>query len=270
MSLLFPTLGKSIHRKYSPQCIKLIQIVSALKADPTIKIVFLTTPGNPTAALISPDSILGLLTQTCSFWNGVVVADEAYIDFALSNSSLCTAVTQFPNLIVLQTLSKSFGLAGIRLGIAFASPEITHYLNCMKAPYNISSPASALAMRALSPEGLAIWKHNVSDLLEQRQFLLESLQEGAKARRKGIPGVGGILGGLDANFLLVQIVDGNGKPNNEIAEKLYTTLAERMGVVVRFRGKERGCTGALRITVGTRDEMQTLLLRLQEWQNSLT
>jgi len=194
--------------------------------------------------------------------------DEAYIDFSPPNSSLCTAVTRYPNLVVLQTLSKSFGLAGIRLGIAFSSPEIAHLLNCMKAPYNISSPASALGMRALSPEGLAIWKHNVADLLEKRQFLISALQQGKNARKPGVPGIGDIIGGLDANFLLVQIVDRDGQPNNEVAEKLYTTLAEKMGVVVRFRGKERGCIGALRITVGTGDEIQTLLLRLQEWQNS--
>ena len=194
--------------------------------------------------------------------------DEAYIDFAAPHSSLCTAVTRYPNLIVLQTLSKSFGLAGIRLGILFSFPEIAHLLNRMKAPYNISSPASALGMRALSPEGLAVWKHNVADILEQRQLLLDALQKGKKARKPGVPGIGDIIGGLDANFLLVQIVDGDGEPNNEIAKNLFTTLAEKMGVVVRFRGGERGCTGALRITVGTRDEMQTLLLRLQEWQDS--
>ena len=242
--------------------------MSTLISDPTIKVIFLTSPGNPSGALISPDSIQELLSQTRTFWNGVLVMDEAYIDFAAPHSSLCTAVTRYPNLIVLQTLSKSFGLAGIRLGILFSFPEIAHLLNRMKAPYNISSPASALGMRALSPEGLAVWKHNVADILEQRQLLLDALQKGKKARKPGVPGIGDIIGGLDANFLLVQIVDGDGEPNNEIAKNLFTTLAEKMGVVVRFRGGERGCTGALRITVGTRDEMQTLLLRLQEWQDS--
>ena len=139
----------------------------------------------------------------------------------------------------------------------------------MKAPYNISSPASALGMRALSTEGLAVMKHNVNDILQQRDFITKALEEGKKVRKPGKPGIGNIIGGLDANFLLVQIVNGQGEPDNEVSEKLYTTLAETMGVVVRFRGKERGCTGALRITVGTKDEMQTLLLRLQEWQHAL-
>jgi histidinol-phosphate aminotransferase len=139
----------------------------------------------------------------------------------------------------------------------------------MKAPYNVSSPASALATRALSPEGLAVMSRNVNDLLQQREYLIESLQQAKKARKAGLPGIGEIIGGLDSNFLLVQIVDGDGQPNNTIAESLYTCLAETMGVVVRFRGNETGCKGCLRITVGTKDEMQTLLLRLQEWQNSL-
>jgi histidinol-phosphate aminotransferase len=229
----------------------------------------LTSPGNPTGKLISPSSIHDFLAKTRSFWNGVLVIDEAYIDFSSPSSSVCTAVTQYPNLVVFQTLSKAFGLAGIRLGISFSSPEIAHLFNCMKAPYNISSPASALAMRALSPEGLAVMNHNVNDLLQQREHLIESLRQEKKARKPGVAGIGEIIGGLDANFLLVQIVDGDGNPDNTIAETLYTSLAETMGVVVRFRGNETGCKGSIRITVGTKDEMQTLLLRLQEWQNSL-
>ena len=239
-----------------------------MKGDPTIKLLLLTSPGNPTAKLISHSAIHDFLAKTQSFWNGVLVLDEAYIDFSGLGSSLCTVVPQYPNLVVLQTLSKAFGLAGIRLGIAFASAEIAHLLNCMKAPYNISSPASALAMRALSPEGLAVMNRNVNELLQQRDFLVESLQQSKKARKQGLPGIGEIIGGFDANFVLVRIVDGQGEPDNSIAETLYKTLAETKGVVVRFRGNETGCRGALRITVGKKDEMQTLLQHLQEWQNS--
>jgi histidinol-phosphate aminotransferase len=232
-------------------------------------LILVTSPGNPTGKQISPSSVHTLLSLTRPFWNGVFVLDEAYIDFSPPNTSMCTAVPNYPNLIVTQTLSKAFGLAGIRLGIAFASPEIANLFNCMKAPYNISSPASALAMRALSPEGLAIFRRNVKELLRQREFLVMFLREEQKARREGIPGIGDLIGGLDANFVLVQLVNGDGEPDNTIAEGVYTKMAETMGVVVRFRGRERGCKGALRITVGTKEEMQTLLLRLQEWQNSL-
>jgi histidinol-phosphate aminotransferase len=232
-------------------------------------LILVTSPGNPTGKQISPSSVHTLLSLTRPFWNGVFVLDEAYIDFSPPKTSMCTAVPHYPNLIVTQTLSKAFGLAGIRLGIAFASPEIANLFNCMKAPYNISSPASALAMRALSPEGLTIFRKNVKELLQQREFLVSFLREGQKARRQGIPGIGDLIGGLDANFVLVQLVNGDGQPDNTIAEGVYIKMAETMGVVVRFRGRERGCKGALRITVGTKEEMQTLLLRLQEWQNSL-
>jgi histidinol-phosphate aminotransferase len=137
----------------------------------------------------------------------------------------------------------------------------------MKAPYNISSPASALAMRALSPEGLAVMKRNVDDILHQRSLLVQVLQQLEKSREPGKSGIGTIIGGFDANFILVRILNENGEPCNKTAESLYKLLAEKMGVVVRFRGSERNCTGALRITVGTAQEMRTLLFRLQEWQS---
>src|SRR5579862_3938046 len=124
--------------------------MKTLKGDPTIKLLLLTSPGNPTGKLISASSVHNFLSQARPFWNGLLILDEAYVDFSGPQSSMCTIVPQYPNLIVLQTLSKAFGLAGIRLGIAFASPEVANLLNCMKAPYNISSPASALAIRALS------------------------------------------------------------------------------------------------------------------------
>jgi histidinol-phosphate aminotransferase len=113
-----------------------------------------------------------------------------------------------------------------------------------------------------------ICRHNVKELLQQREVLVSFLREGQKARKQGIPGIGDIIGGLDANFVLVQLVNGDGEPDNTIAEGVYTMMAETMGVVVRFRGRERGCKGAVRITVGTKEELQTLFLRLQEWQNS--
>jgi histidinol-phosphate aminotransferase len=228
----------------------------------------LTSPGNPTGKLISPTSIHKLLQLTSPFWNGLLILDEAYIDFSPPNTSLATAVTHYPNLLVFQTLSKAFGLAGIRLGVAFAAPEIAHLFNCIKAPYNISSPASALAMKALSAEGLAVMRFNVNVIWKQRDVVVSALQAGAKARKPGMPGIGNIIGGLDANFILVQIVNRDGEPDNDVSEALYKMLAEEMGVVVRFRGNERGCVGAWRVTVGTADENTTLLMRLKEWQHS--
>ena len=226
-------------------------INQTLSSDPSVKLVYICSPGNPTANLIKKSDIQKVLEHPT--WNGVVVLDEAYIDFAPEGSSLSQWVTEWPNLVVMQTLSKAFGLAGIRLGAAFTSPEIAGLLNSLKAPYNISSLTSALACTALQPNNLAIMANNRRKIFEQRKRLLEELPN--------IPGIGRFLGGADSNFLLVEIMDQtqDGRPSNEVALALYERLAELRGVVVRFRGKEFGCKGCLRITVGTSEEVEKLL-----------
>ena len=227
-------------------------INEALSLDQSIKAVYICSPGNPTASLISKSDIELILEHPA--WNGIVVLDEAYIDFAYDGSSLAQWVTEWPNLIVMQTLSKAFGLAGIRLGFAFTSPEIAMLFNNLKAPYNISSPTSALARTALGPKNLALMRSNRERILEQRERLLRQLLD--------TPGVGRMIGGVDSNYVLVQFLDApnsKGKPCNQIAMALYTSLAESKGVIVRFRGKEFGCEGCLRITVGTAAEVDRFL-----------
>ena len=225
----------------------------ALSLDSSIKIVYVCSPGNPTANLISKSDLQQVLEHPT--WNGVVVLDEAYIDFAPEGSSLAEWVAEWPNLVVMQTLSKAFGLAGIRLGAAFTSPSIARLLNNLKAPYNISSLTSSLACAALQPKHLAVMASNREKIVQQRKRMLDELPK--------LPGVGRFLGGSDSNFLLIETLDKprdqGGKPNNEAALVLYERLAETKGVVVRFRGKEVGCLGCLRITVGTEDEVDRLL-----------
>ncbi|KAJ5458341.1 Aminotransferaseclass I/classII [Penicillium sp. IBT 31633x] len=229
------------------------KINEALSADPSIKLAYICSPGNPTANLIRKEDIRKVLEHPT--WNGVVVVDEAYIDFAPEGSSLAEWVTEWPNLVVMQTLSKAFGLAGIRLGVAYASPEIARLLNSLKAPYNISSPTSALASAALTAPNMAVMHSYRSQIIAQRDRLLRELPT--------IPGVGQFLGGSDANFLLVQMLDAEGRPSNVIALAAYEAMAERRGVVVRFRGKELGCEGCLRITVGTEAEVTKFLQELR-------
>ncbi|KAI5303391.1 Transcription initiation protein spt3 [Ascosphaera pollenicola] len=228
-------------------------INEALSNDPSIKMVYICSPGNPTAKLINKDDIQKVLEHPT--WNGVVVVDEAYIDFAPKGSSLAEWVAEWPNLVVMQTLSKAFGLAGIRLGAAFTSPEIARLLNSLKAPYNISSPTSSIAKMALSPQNLEVMSGKLTQIIQQRDRLIEELPK--------IPGIGRFLGGRDSNFLLVEILDRpateGGKPDNAVALATYQALAEKKGVVVRFRGKEYGCTGCLRITVGTEVEVTKFL-----------
>ncbi|KAI9710875.1 MAG: hypothetical protein M1812_007327 [Candelaria pacifica] len=233
-------------------------INAALTQDPSIKLVYICSPGNPTGNLVSKAAVQEILEHPT--WNGVVVLDEAYIDFAPDGSSLAEWVLEWPNLVVMQTLSKAFGLAGIRLGAAFTSPGIAALLNNLKAPYNISSPTSALANAAMAPENLKVMRNNRAKILQQRNRLLEELPN--------IPGIGRFLGGSYANFLLVEVLDGprdnGGKPNNETALNVYKRLAENRGVVVRFRGKEYGCNGCLRITVGTEAEVDRFLAEIKD------
>ena len=236
------------------------KINAKLSEDASIKMVYLCSPGNPTANLVRKEDVQQILEHPT--WNGVVVLDEAYIDFSPEGSSLAEWVAEWPNLVVMQTLSKAFGLAGIRLGTAFTSPEIAKLLNSLKAPYNISNPTSQLAMQALQPQNLKVMHKHREQILLQRGRLLAEMPK--------ISGAGSFLGGQDSNFLLVEILDKpGGKASNEVALQVYKRLAETRGVVVRFRGKELGCFGCLRVTVGTEAEVTRFLAELDNVLNDI-
>ncbi|KAM0255007.1 hypothetical protein ACHAQJ_006235 [Trichoderma viride] len=228
-------------------------ISAALSSDPSIKLVYLCSPGNPTGSLLAKSDILALLNHPT--WNGIIVLDEAYIDFASEDASLAELVTEYPNLVVMQTLSKAFGMAGIRLGVAFAPAPIATLLNSLKAPYNISSPTSALATSAVSPQGLSVMHSNRSKILAQRDRIIKEISS--------IPGVGRLSGGTESNFLMYEMLNAKGQPDNAVALAVYEKLAETKGVVVRFRGKEHGCLGCLRVTVGTEEEVTRFLEALK-------
>ncbi|KAK7981895.1 Histidinol-phosphate aminotransferase [Apiospora saccharicola] len=215
-------------------------VSSALSNEKDIKLVYFCSPGNPTGSLLAKEDVKQILEHPT--WNGVVVLDEAYIDFSPDGASMAEWVAEWPNLVVLQTLSKAFGLAGIRLGAAFASEPIARLLNSLKAPYNISSPTSALASYAVSAEGVATMRGN-----------LEKLTDPGASQDQGC-----------RNFLLYEILNGKGEADNVTALAVYETLAENKGVVVRFRGKEHGCLGCLRITVGTEDEVTRFLSAIEK------
>jgi histidinol-phosphate aminotransferase len=229
----------------------------ALKSDPTIKVVFLCSPGNPTSTCLNPDSIRAVLENPD--YNGLVVVDEAYIDFVdqTKNPSVSTWITKYPNLVVMHTLSKSFGLAGIRMGVGIANADVIQILNNTKAPYNISTLTAQVALEALSDKGLEMMYQNIEQIKQQRDVLIGALQNFPVA------GVGKIRGAAEANFLLVEILNQNGEPCNQRAEQVYKNLAESKDVVVRFRGKDYGCTGCLRISIGTEQEMKTCLKQLE-------
>ena len=201
--------------------------------DNNTKIIFLCSPNNPTGNLLDRDQVLKVITQ----FKGIVVLDEAYIDFSIKDSFL-SELNQYPNLIILQTLSKAWGLAAIRLGMAFASPDIINYFNKVKYPYNLNQLTQEFVYDELDKENEKDgW---VSFLRQQREFLNNRLSQ--------IPIIEKIYPS-DANFILVKV------PN---ANLIYNTLVED-GIIIRNRNSVSLCGNCLRITIGTAVENKTLI-----------
>lgn len=197
-------------------------------ANEQTKLLFLCSPNNPTANNMSRDDIFRLADE----FNGILVVDEAYIDFS-EEPSLAVEVLERNNLVVLQTLSKAFGLAGIRLGMAIASPEIINLMLKVKAPYNVNKLTSQAALRGLSFENAM--RARVQHMRNEREKIADRLSSNASVE-KVYPS--------DANFLLFRVKN---------ALSLYQKMAEQ-GVIVRYRGHEPHCNDCLRLTIGTPEE----------------
>ncbi|QPG75117.1 hypothetical protein FOA43_002460 [Brettanomyces nanus] len=236
--------------------IKPDRIISRLKDDPSIKLVFITSPGNPTATMIKHDLIFQVIDAVEKMsWNGLIVVDEAYIDFCPIGSSMSVLVNKHKNLVVLQTFSKSFALAGIRLGVTYSTAEVSMLLNTTRDPYCLNKGASHAAMKATSKKALDLMKATCQKINEQRSLVSKAFSK--------IPGIGKNIGGEDANFILVQVLNKDGVPDNKMAYQLYWKLATERKVVVRYRGEELACTGCLRVTIGTPEENVKLLEDLE-------
>lgn len=201
--------------------------------DANTKVLWVCSPNNPTGNAFALAEIEWLLQ---AFSEQIVVIDEAYIDFS-SKPSLLTVLDKYENLIVLQTLSKAWGQAAIRCGIAFASEAIIAYFNNVKYPYNVNLLTQQQAVKVLSnPEKQ---RRQVEEILSQRVVLQELLES--------LPCVKQIYPS-DANFLLVKVTDANA---------IYLYL-QQQGIIVRNRNKVQLCGNCLRITVGTPEENATL------------
>ncbi|NCT93771.1 MAG: histidinol-phosphate transaminase [Chitinophagaceae bacterium] len=209
--------------------------------DEHTRIIWLCSPNNPTGNSLDRVDIETVLNH----FNGLVVVDEAYINFARQQSFIRDLI-DYPNLVVLQTLSKAWGLAGLRLGMAFASSEIIAIMNKVKPPYNINQATQELVSKALEEVG------QVNDMIR----LLVDMREALAAVFASMPTVEQVYPS-DANFLLVKIQD---------ARKVYEFLLGK-GIVLRDRSNVQLCEDCLRITIGTEKENTILVDAMQEWYN---
>ena len=213
---------------FQPQVEKILDVV-----DKNTKIIFLCSPNNPTANSFSDESVVYLLQN----FKGLVVIDEAYIDFSKKQSWM-NELDEYPNLVITQTLSKAYGLAGIRLGICYASAAIISVLNKIKPPYNVNELTQLRALERLSdPEKI---KSEIVSIIEQREQLLKVLVD-VKFVEKIYP--------TEANFILIKVDDAN---------KRYAELIAK-GIVIRNRTTQPLCENTLRLTIGTEAENTKLM-----------
>jgi len=208
------------------------------KTDNHTKLIFLCSPNNPTSNLLDKEEVITILNK----FNGLVILDEAYIDFSPGNSFL-PELEKYDNLIIFQTFSKAWGLAGIRLGMAFANPEIIAVFNKIKYPYNVNILTQQNALESLNTnkEVKETW---VKELLEARKKLSEELKK-ISFVKKVYPS--------DSNFLLVKMDDATG---------VYKYLTG-LGIIVRNRSNVNLCSNCLRITVGSEKENALLIKALK-------
>ncbi|MEJ2113156.1 MAG: histidinol-phosphate transaminase, partial [Flavobacteriaceae bacterium] len=201
------------------------------------KILFLCSPNNPTGNSFNANEIEELLNK----FDGIVVIDEAYIDFSEQKSWL-ERLEEFPNLIVTQTLSKAYGMAGIRLGICYASTEIIYVLNKIKPPYNVNELTQQRAIKQL--QNMELVDEQITSILNERDQIIDEL--------KTIDFVSKIYP-TDANFVLVKVDD---------ATKRYNQLIDKR-IVIRNRTNQPLCENCLRFTIGTKEENNKLMNALK-------
>ena len=222
-----------LNRDFQPENDKIFAEI-----DENTKIIFLCSPNNPTGNTFSETAITELLDG----FEGLVVIDEAYIDFS-EEESWIRRLQDYPNLVVTQTLSKAYGMAGIRIGMCFASEEITQILKKIKPPYNVNELSQQKALQNL--QNGALVKTEVSSILRQKEFLFKELLQLKWVEK---------VYESDANFLLAKVDD---------AEKRYQELLNS-GIVVRNRSSQPLCENTLRFTLGTEEENRELIKTLKE------
>lgn len=215
-----------------------MELLPALLKEEHLKMFYLCTPNNPTANLLHEKDVLYVLEH----FKGIVLIDEAYMEFSRSKS-YTRLLQQYPRLVVLQTFSKAWGMAGIRVGMAIAAPEIVHYFNNVKMPYNISEANQEIALQRLQEPGA--FEAGRKAILREKEILKQGLA-GCAVVKKIYPS--------DANFFLVEVTD---------AAAVYQQLIAQNIIV---RNQHKAVNNCLRITTGTPEENRALVAALKTIQ----
>ncbi|AXT55468.1 histidinol-phosphate transaminase [Aquimarina sp. AD1] len=221
-----------LNDNFEPNVSKILDTV-----DQQTKIIFLCSPNNPTGNSFSEDSISRILEN----FKGLVVIDEAYIDFS-SKKSWILKIREYPNLVITQTLSKAYGMAGIRLGLCYASEEIISILNKIKPPYNVNELTQKKALDRVKDVNKI--KEEVANILKERERMIDSLENIQFVKE---------IYKTDANFVLIQVDNANVR---------YDQLLKQ-GIVIRNRTTQPLCENTLRLTVGTNQENKKLIEALK-------
>jgi len=224
--------------------LRIPEMLEAVTED--TKLMFVCSPGNPTAKAIPISDIEELANSS---YKGIIVVDEAYVDFRMEVSAV-SLVNKYPNVVVLQTLSKAFGLAGIRLGFAIGAPDVIQLMNNVKAPYNINKLTSEVAQNAM--KNIHVLEKNIKVLLEEREIVMNKLND-LDYVVKVFPS--------DANFILFQM--------KAHAQEVYKRMADS-GVVCRYRGSEMHCPECIRVTVGTSEDTKAFFDTLDKTWATVT
>ncbi|MFA9189236.1 histidinol-phosphate transaminase [Flavobacterium sp. FBOR7N2.3] len=225
-----------LSESFQPRVEAILEAVTA-----NTKIIFLCSPNNPTGNSFTEESVTTILEK----FNGFVVIDEAYIDFS-DKASWLAKLDQYPNLIITQTLSKAYGLAGIRLGICYGSAEVIAVLNKIKPPYNVNELTQQRALERLKNQSKI--DHEITSIIAQREALLQVLDQVSFVEK---------IHPTEANFILVKVDDAN---------KRYDELIAK-GIVIRNRTTQPLCENTLRLTIGTEEENKKLMEALMEISN---
>lgn len=206
-----------------------------------VKLVYVCSPNNPTGNIIKPDDLRQLLVATRG--SALVVVDEAYIEFS-AEASVISWLTEYPNLVILRTLSKAFALAGLRCGFTLASPEIIRILQKVIAPYPLAAPVADIAAQALTASGVATMRQQATSLNQLKQHFQQELAS-CSCIEQVYPGAG--------NYLLIKV-----KPTANVFKHLWD-----LGIIIRDQSKQLGLENCLRISIGSRQECATVIAALK-------